>query len=119
LTQAAVHYRAALLLAHQIENREILIFTMSRLASVALARRRFGEAAALFAAEARQRELLGLLLPPADQEEYDRELAVARAGLDDGAWDAAWARGSDWDLDQIIAFAGEESQEGAGMGGRQ
>lgn len=103
--QATEHYLAALTLLRSKPDPEITTFVFSRLAAVALAQERHADAAALYGAEARLRETAGLPLPPADQEEYERQMARARAALDPAAWEAAWSTGHGWALDQAISVA--------------
>ena len=42
---------------------------------------------------------------PAHQRELDRDLAAARAQLDDTTWEAAWAEGQAMSLEQAVAYA--------------
>ena len=56
---------------------------------------RFDRAATLFGAAAALRETIGAALPPCDREPFERALGAVRAGLDPGAFDAAWHAGRD------------------------
>ena len=103
--QATEHYLAALTLLRSKPDPEITTFVFSRLAAVAAAQERHADAAALYGAEARLRETAGLPLPPADREEYESQMASARAALDPATWEAAWATGHGWALDQAISAA--------------
>ena len=48
---------------------------------------------------------LGLRRSAPWQAAYDRDLAGARAGADPAAWEAAWAAGAAWSLEQAISAA--------------
>ena len=106
-TQATIYYTRALTLAHRMSIQEVIVFVLWRLATVAVASGQSSRAAALLGAEASLRVGIGLPLPPADQPEHDQDVAVARAGLDEDAWRAAWALGAGWNLEQLVAFAQE------------
>ncbi len=65
----------------------------------------FRQAARLFGAAAAQRAPVKSVIDPADQPEYDRNLAHLRATLDEAAFAAAWAEGRALTLEQAVAQA--------------
>jgi predicted ATPase/class 3 adenylate cyclase len=66
-------------------------------------------AAHLWGAGERLREEIGSPLPPQEQRDHDRDVAAARAALEDNAaFDRAWQEGRALTLDQAIALALEK-----------
>jgi len=59
----------------------------------------------LFGAAEALLDLIGAPLAPADRAEYERDLAIARAQLDEAAFTAAWAQGRALSLEQAITYA--------------
>jgi hypothetical protein len=57
----------------------------------------------------RLREEIGAPKPPHAREEYDREIAAARATLGEEAFAAAWGGGRGMTLEQAVAYALEEA----------
>jgi hypothetical protein len=53
------------------------------------------------------RDTIGAPLPPADRADYDRNIASARAQLDEATFAEAWAAGRSMPLDRAIAYAQE------------
>ena len=68
------------------------------------AARLFGSAECLF-------EGMGVILDPADQQEFDHYVAVVRNQLDETAFAKAWAEGRAMTLEQAIEFALEETKQ--------
>ncbi|HSH79264.1 MAG TPA: hypothetical protein VLA19_12125 [Herpetosiphonaceae bacterium] len=62
-------------------------------------------AARLFGAAEALLEPSGELLPPAERSEHERHVAIARAQMDEAAWQAAWAEGRAMTLEQAVAYA--------------
>jgi DNA-binding CsgD family transcriptional regulator len=50
-------------------------------------------------------------LPPADRPEYDQSMAAARAGLDEGSWEAAFAKGNSMPLEGAVEYALSKEEE--------
>jgi len=75
------------------------------LAGVAGARGQLERAARLFGATEALLNTTGLRLEPVDQIQQDRNIAVARAQLDDATFAAAWAAGRALTLEQAVAEA--------------
>jgi predicted ATPase/Tfp pilus assembly protein PilF len=78
---------------------------LAGLAAVALAQEDGIRAARLWGAAEALREAAGVAMWAADQVEYERQLAMLRAGLDEGALDGAWAAGHALPREQAIAEA--------------
>ncbi len=72
------------------------------LAAVAAARGDAVRSARLFAAAATGRERIGAPLPPAAREGHAQAVALARATLDDAAWEAAWEAGEALPTEQAV-----------------
>jgi predicted ATPase/class 3 adenylate cyclase len=87
------------------KNRLGISECLAGLAGVAGAERQSQRAARLFGASAALREGTGVPMWPAESAEYDRNLALARAQLDDAAWQAEWEQGQTMTMEQAIAFA--------------
>ncbi len=60
--------------------------------------RLFGAGEAVFAG-------LGTHIESTDRDLYDRDLAAARAQLDEQVWQHAWAEGQAMSLEQAISYA--------------
>ena len=65
-------------------------------------------AARLLGAAEALREGMGIPLPPCQREGYDRNVAAARAGLDEDTFAAAWAEGRAMTWERAAAYALEE-----------
>ena len=74
-------------------------------------RRKVLQAAHLFGAADAVREAIKAPMWPAERADYERNLAAARAQLDDGDWQASWAEGRAMPLEQAIAYALEETPD--------
>jgi predicted ATPase/DNA-binding SARP family transcriptional activator len=66
---------------------------------------RFAEATELLGFLASERGRTGLILPPVDQPHHDRALRLAREGLGEEAFSAAWESGAALTLEQMVDFA--------------
>ena len=62
-------------------------------------------AAWLFGAAEARRDASGAPLQPGDRLTYSRDIAAARAQLDDATWEVAWAEGRAMSLEQVVAYA--------------
>ncbi|MDP9371536.1 MAG: tetratricopeptide repeat protein, partial [Chloroflexota bacterium] len=70
-------------------------------------------AARLAGAAATLSDAGGTPFPPSTRAAAERHLAVARAGLDEGAWATAWAEGQALSLEQAVEYA--LAPDGAGQ----
>jgi tetratricopeptide (TPR) repeat protein len=86
----------------------ILLDDLAGLAAVHGESRR---AAVLFGAAEAQRDTLGLVITPAAQVGYLRDVETAQTRLDKATWEAAWAEGRAMTLEQAIAYALETNPE--------
>ena len=64
----------------------------------------FQRAARLFGAAAALRKPIGSVIHLADQPDYERQLSLLRAQLDEAAFSAAWAEGQAMTLEQTIEY---------------
>lgn len=109
LQEAKELFIESLKIAQEFGSEAIVAFCIVGLASVAGARGQFTRAARLFGAAEGQLDRLGIILDPADKPEYDRNLEIARAGVDDTSFEIERAAGKDLTVEQIVAYALEES----------
>jgi hypothetical protein len=75
-------------------------------------------AARLLGAAEALRTVIGVQRPPAARPAYTRDVASARALLDDATFAAAWAAGRALTLEQAIAEALGEDDRGSGLSGQ-
>ena len=75
------------------------------LAAVARAQHSPGRAARLFGAAEQLRESYSSPLRPNMRSQHERDVAAARAQVDEVTWEAAWAEGRAMALEQAIAYA--------------
>src|SRR5262245_65430993 len=75
------------------------------LAGVAVTQGLAEQGARLFGASEALRESMGWPLPPVSRADYERDVAAARAQLDEAAFAEEWAAGRALTLEQAIAEA--------------
>jgi DNA-binding CsgD family transcriptional regulator/tetratricopeptide (TPR) repeat protein len=85
--------------------RPDIVQSLEALAALAADHESFSEATRLFAAAAALRGAIGLARWPADQAEYDGELARARLALGDSVFETAWAEGEALTVEDAVAYA--------------
>lgn len=83
---------------------------LAALGALSMAQGETLRAIVLFGAVATILETVGALLLPFDQQQYDRNLAAARAQADPATFEAALADGHAMSLEQAVAYALEASQ---------
>jgi predicted ATPase/DNA-binding SARP family transcriptional activator len=98
-------YEQALLLYREVKSQPGIAKSLLRLASLATMRGRARRAAGLFGAAEALREALGAPLPPAEQGDYERDLAAVHAALGVEAFTSAWAEGRALTLEQAVRVA--------------
>jgi hypothetical protein len=104
LEEAHTWQSESLRLFNEIGDKDGVTECLERFAMLANAMERFKRAALFFgAASILRKEASSLAL--ADQAEYDRELKMTRAKLDDQTFDTAWAEGQVMTLEKLIAYA--------------
>ena len=115
LPQAVTRLGESLALRREIGDRGGIAWCLEKLAEIALtvgqrespSRRAeaFQRAARLFGAAAALREPLGSVIDLADQPEYERQVAMLQAQLDERTFTTAWAQGRAMRLEQAIPEA--------------
>jgi predicted ATPase/DNA-binding XRE family transcriptional regulator len=95
-------YEESLELGRRMGLKHTILLCLEGLARVAVAQGRMGRAARLCGAAAALREDMGWPLPPAKRAEHDRTVAAAREALGEEAYAAAWARGHELSLEEVI-----------------
>jgi hypothetical protein len=95
-------YEESLELGRRMGLKHTILLCLEGLARVAVAQGRMGRAARLCGAAVALREDMGWPLPPAKRAEHDRTVAAAREALGEEAYAAAWARGHELSLEEVI-----------------
>jgi hypothetical protein len=95
------HLEEALTLLLPVEDRRLIAYGLEAAAALAAAERRPLPAARLWGAA----EALGSPLPPNERDEYDRQVAAARALAGDDAFAAASGEGRALPFEQAVALA--------------
>ncbi|TAH49186.1 MAG: tetratricopeptide repeat protein [Chloroflexota bacterium] len=110
LERAKTLYRTSTQLKY--ENREIfgLQFSLSALAQLAVAEAQPARAVRLWGAADRLREKTNHEYDPQHRLAYWSELPRARETLGESAFEAEWARGRGWTLEQAVAYAMQEQE---------
>jgi tetratricopeptide (TPR) repeat protein len=108
--RATTLYKESLALYRDLGDRNRIVDCLEGLAVVAGAKQQAARAARLFGAAEVLRESIGMPVSPSDSADFDRNVAAARAQLDEAAFAAAWAAGRALPLEQAIVEAlGEDS----------
>ena len=105
LAEARAWQAESLQLFNAVGDKDGLTECLERFAMLANANSDFRRAAQLFGAASVLRKEAGTSLPPAEREEFDRELSATRMRLDSAAFDAAWHAGQAMAIEQAIALA--------------
>jgi tetratricopeptide (TPR) repeat protein len=103
-TQARSYYTQSLALFREFMDKQSFPECIEDIAGLAGAAQPTA-AVRLFGAAEAVRESAGIPLPPVRRAAYERDLAAARAQLDQVAWDTAWSAGRALLLEQAIAEA--------------
>ncbi|MBI3973469.1 MAG: adenylate/guanylate cyclase domain-containing protein [Chloroflexi bacterium] len=98
-------HEQSLALQQEAGDRWGIIECLEGLARVAGAQGQLEWGARLLGAAEALREAIGAPLPPADRADYDRDVAVVRAGLGEATFATAWAEGRAMSLEQAVAYA--------------
>jgi predicted ATPase/DNA-binding SARP family transcriptional activator len=106
--QARSLFRESMALAQKMKDKRGSFWNVWGLARVALAEGHTRRAVQLFAATGRLMEIFGISLDPVDQDDYERDVALARAQLGEEDFATAWAEGQAMSLEEAIAYALEE-----------
>ncbi|MDQ5824348.1 MAG: hypothetical protein M3441_09075, partial [Chloroflexota bacterium] len=102
-SQARSLYREALELLSKMGDRHFIGLNLIGLAFLSLAEGQPGRSASIFGAVEALRERAGsVMIPPADQAEYERALATLHSQLDEAPLRSAWNRGRSMPVEQVI-----------------
>jgi predicted ATPase/DNA-binding XRE family transcriptional regulator/Tfp pilus assembly protein PilF len=110
LDQAAALFKQGLSHFGELGPTAVIIQALEGLAGVVRAQGNAPHATLLLGAAAAQREALGLPLPPADRDGYERMLSAVQASLDDAAFNTCWQEGQSLSVAQVIALAAATTQ---------
>ena len=113
LHRADALYREGLSLAYRLGAQEDILDSLAGLGGLTVERRQFGRAARLLGVAAALADAVGAPLQPAEQAQFDRDVAVVRAALPEATFSRAWATGRSLPLDvaiaEVLAAAGAAS----------
>jgi len=95
-------------------NRELgdlrgVLACLAGFADIAVVQEKFARAAQIMAAVETQLAAMGMRLLPIDKLEYERNLALLRANMDEKALAKFWVKGKGMSFEQSIAFVLEET----------
>jgi predicted ATPase/class 3 adenylate cyclase len=110
-TQATQRFAESLALFRETGRLRDTAYCLEGLAGIAATSGQPQRGARLFGAAEALREVVGIPLPPVNRADYERDVAVARADLDETAFAAAWAEGRAMTLEQAMAYALEPTPE--------
>lgn len=102
---AAALFAEGLILSSEVGDRRIIALALDGVAGIATAWGQPGRAACLFGAAAALRETSGLPVEPAFRAVYERDVAAARASLEEDALATGWSAGAALPLPVAIAEA--------------
>jgi predicted ATPase/class 3 adenylate cyclase len=106
-------YEESLAIFRQLGDQRGIALALDGLAALAAAHQGQPERAARLSGAAEAlREAVGAPLSPHERAEYHRHVAATRAALGEEAFAAAWEAGRALSLEQAVAYALDETQEG-------
>jgi predicted ATPase/class 3 adenylate cyclase/Tfp pilus assembly protein PilF len=108
LKQAGALYRECLNACAELESRPAIAGCLEGLAGVMAARGHPLRAARLYGAAEALRQAAGAPLPDSERLGYDRAIAMARIGIAEITWEAAWKEGRGMSVPQAIAAAADD-----------
>jgi hypothetical protein len=100
-----VRYREGLTLLRAFDSPTYTAWCLEGFAAAACAQGDYAQTARLCAAAAALREQVQTPLPPAEREAFEQVLAVAKAALDELAFEEEWTRGAKLTNNQVIDYA--------------
>jgi class 3 adenylate cyclase len=103
--EAHSQYKEGLRTAKELGNVWFGVFLVEAFAGLIAAEGQYVRAARLFGAAEAHRKITGLPLPLFHRSDYDRPVAIIRAGLKEEAFSATWAEGRAMTLEQAIEYA--------------
>ena len=101
---AAPLFRACLVCAVRDGNRIFVALGLAGLGGVAAAEARPCRAGRLFGTADALLRTENFVFDLTDQQDWDRNVAMARSQLDEATWDAAWAEGAAMTEEQAVGF---------------
>ncbi len=110
--EAATLYHESIAGWLELGNRTALAHDLESLAIIAAAQGRPHRAATLFGAADALRQATQSSMTGMERAEYTQALTHARTQVDESEWSAAWAEGRAMALEQAVAYALEETQDG-------
>jgi len=108
--RAREFFTESLLLHRELGNKHGVAECLAGLAGVAGLVQQPMRAARLFGASAALRQAIGGTMWAAALADYERNLSIARAELDEQSWQQAWAEGKEMDIDRAIEYALKETE---------
>jgi predicted ATPase/DNA-binding SARP family transcriptional activator/DNA-binding CsgD family transcriptional regulator len=105
LRRAAKLLAESLAVLQEVQNKHTLVECLEAMAAVAGARRQTQQAARLWGVTQALRENIGTPLPANERALLEPYLAIARAGLEEAAWEAACAEGRTMGFEEAIEYA--------------
>jgi tetratricopeptide (TPR) repeat protein len=107
--KAMALFRESLIKNQAVGDPRGAIACLAGFAAIGLAQGTYERAAQIMATVETQLTLIGIRLLPVDKMEYERNLAILRAKLDEKTLTKFWAKGKGLSLEQAVAFALEYS----------
>jgi predicted ATPase/DNA-binding CsgD family transcriptional regulator len=98
-------FAESLTIFHEMGNKRDIAYCLAALAGLFGARKQPERAAVLFSAANALSNTISSHLDPADQVEYERNLANTKEQMSQGEWDRAWVKGEALTLDEAVAYA--------------
>ena len=103
--QACSLLKESVKMQQEAGNKQGIAECLAALAGVIGAQGHLDWAARFFGAADAILEQIKVPMAPADRAQYDRDLAAARAQVEEQTWEIAWAEGRAWSLEQAIEHA--------------
>jgi tetratricopeptide (TPR) repeat protein len=106
---ARAHYAESLAIRVRLGYKAGILRDLAGLVAVAVEQGQHERAACLMGVAGALREAMGASRPPVVRAEHDRTVAIIRTALGDEAFAAAWAEGRAMPLEQVVAYATQET----------
>jgi tetratricopeptide (TPR) repeat protein len=108
---AARQFAESLVLVREFRggNKRDIAYCLDGLAGITAVQGQLARAARLFGAAGALRESAGIVVPPIHRGAYERDVARLRAKMDEASFAAAWDAGRAMTMEQVIAYALEDS----------
>jgi predicted ATPase/serine/threonine protein kinase len=109
--RATAFYEESLALCRELGDKRGVTFCLEGLAEVACTQDTFERAARLFGAAEALREAIGSPLPVVERADYERNVRMARDGLNEATFTELWTEGRQMDMERAIAYALEPQHD--------